>query len=168
LAVRYYQKHKLKLKEMKIQTLEVETAIQIQKPVNDVFEAIVDPDKMSNYFISKSSGRMEEGKQVTWQFPEFDLEFPVRIGKIEKNKYISYYWDVDKLELFVEIKLLPKDNGSTVVTITEKSRKNDEPGIKWLKGNTAGWANFLACLKAYLEYGINLRKGAFDYMSDKG
>jgi dihydrofolate reductase len=23
--------------------------------------------------------------------------------------------------------------------------------------NTEGWANFLACLKAYLEYGINLR-----------
>lgn len=33
--------------------------------------------------------------------------------------------------------------------------------------NTEGWANFLACLKAYLEYGINLRKGAFDFLSDK-
>lgn len=31
-------------------------------------------------------------------------------------------------------------------------------------GNTDGWANFLACLKAYLEYGINLRKGAFDFL----
>jgi hypothetical protein len=35
---------------------------------------------------------------------------------------------------------------------------------KWLMGNTEGWANFLACLKAYLEYGINLRKGAFDFL----
>ena len=33
-----------------------------------------------------------------------------------------------------------------------------------LMGQTEGWANFLACLKAYLEYGINLRKGAFDFM----
>jgi hypothetical protein len=31
-------------------------------------------------------------------------------------------------------------------------------------GNTEGWANFLACMKAYLEYGIQLRKGAFDFM----
>ncbi len=54
------------------------------------------------------------------------------------------------------------------MTITERSRANDEEGIKWLKENTAGWANFLACLKAYLEYEINLRKGAFDFMSDKG
>jgi len=50
----------------------------------------------------------------------------------------------------------------TFITIIEKDRDNDERGIKWLKGNTQGWANFLACLKAYLEYGINLRKGAFD------
>ena len=28
-------------------------------------------------------------------------------------------------------------------------------------------SNFLACLKAYLEYGINLRKGAFDFMKDE-
>lgn len=153
---------------MKNQTLDIKVAIQILKPVNEVFEAIVNPEKMSNYFISKSSGKMEEGKEIFWQFPEFDLEFPVRVGKIEKNKYISYYWDLDGLELFVEMTLKIKDNDSTIVTVTEKSRNNDETGIKWLKGNTEGWANFLACLKAYLEYGINLRKGAFDFLSDKG
>jgi len=151
---------------MENQTLVIKAALQIQKPVNEVFEAIVDPIKMSNYFISKSSGRMEEGKEIKWRFPEFDIEFPVRIGKTEKNKYISFYWDMDGIELLVEITLTPKENNSTVVTITEKSRNNDEAGIKWLMGNTEGWANFLACLKAYLEYGINLRKGAFDFMSD--
>ena len=41
---------------------------------------------------------------------------------------------------------------------------NNEEGLKWLSGNSFGWSNFLACLKAYLEYNINLRKGAFDFM----
>jgi hypothetical protein len=63
--------------------------------------------------------------------------------------------------------LIPRTGNATLVNITEKSRENNEAGIKWLKGNTEGWANFLACLKAWLEYGINLRKGAFDFMSDK-
>jgi uncharacterized protein YndB with AHSA1/START domain len=152
---------------MKNQSLEIKAALQILKPVNEVFEAIVDPIKMSNYFISKSSGKMEEGKQIMWKFPEFDAEFPVRVGKIEINKYISFSWDMDSIELLVEIALTSKDNNATIVTITEKGRNNDEAGIKWLKGNTEGWANFLACLKAYLEYGINLRKGAFDFLSDK-
>lgn len=152
---------------MENQTLEIKAALQILKPVNEVFEAIVDPTKMSNYFISKGSGRMEEDKQITWQFPEFDMDFPVRVSKIERNKYISFHWDMDGIELLVEMTLVPGDSNSTIVTITEKGRNNDEAGIKWLKGNTEGWANFLACLKAYLEYGINLRKGAFDFMSDK-
>ena len=110
---------------------------------------------------------MEADREVKWKFPEFDEEFPVRVGKIEKNKYISFFWDMDSIELLVEITLTPRDNNSTLVNITEKSRNNDESGIKWLKGNTEGWANFLACLKAYLEYGINLRKGGFDFLSDK-
>jgi uncharacterized protein YndB with AHSA1/START domain len=152
---------------MNDQLLEIKTAIQILKPAPEVFEAIIDPAKMSNYFISKGSGRLEEGKKIFWKFPEFDLEFPIRVGKIENDKYISIYWEMDNIELQVEINLTPRKNEFTLVTVTEKSRKNDEAGIRWLQGNTAGWANFLACLKTYLEYGINLRKGAFDHLSDK-
>ena len=148
---------------MKNKSLEIKATLQMAKPAHEVFEAIVEPSRMSNYFIQKSTGKMEEGKTVKWKFPEFDKEFSVKIGTIEKDKYISFYWDMDDLELLVEITLEAKA-GNTVVTVTEKSRNNDEAGINWLKGNTEGWANFLACLKAYLEYGINLRKGGFDFM----
>ncbi len=148
---------------MSNQTLEIKTGIQIQKPPHEVFEAIVDPEKMKNYFISESTGRMEEGKELVWKFPEFEMKIPVRVGKIEKDQYISYHWDDNGHEQLVEITLLAKGDNDTHVTVTEKSRDNDEAGIKWLKGNTEGWANFLACLKAWLEYGINLRKGAFDF-----
>jgi len=148
--------------------LEIKTAMQILKPAHDVFEAIVDPAKMSNYFIAKGSGRLEDGKTVTWSFPEFDFEFPVRVVRTEKDKYISFNWDTEEgRELLVEISLTPRSPSATVVTVTEKSMENNEAGIKWLGQNTAGWAAFLACLKAYLEYGINLRKGAYDHLSDK-
>jgi uncharacterized protein YndB with AHSA1/START domain len=147
-----------------MKNLEIKTALQILKPANEVFEAIVNPAKMSNYFISKSSGRMEEGKKLIWQFPEFESDFPIRVHKIKKDKYISYYWSFDDSELLVEITLTSIDRNFTLVTVTEKSRENNEAGINWLKGNTEGWANFLACLKAYLEYGINLRRGAFDFL----
>jgi uncharacterized protein YndB with AHSA1/START domain len=106
---------------------------------------------------------MEEGKELIWRFPEIDIEFPINVKRIEKDKYLSYAWkDPEGNETLVEITLTPKENNSTFVVVTEKRRKNDESGIKWLKSNTEGWANFLACMKAYLEFGINLRKGAFD------
>jgi uncharacterized protein YndB with AHSA1/START domain len=43
---------------MKDQVLEIKTALQILKPAGDVFEAIADPGKMANYFISRGSGRI--------------------------------------------------------------------------------------------------------------
>jgi uncharacterized protein YndB with AHSA1/START domain len=148
---------------MENNVLDIKVGLVMQKPGREVFEAIADPAKMSNYFISKSTGRMEEGKELIWRFPEIDMEIPIQVKKIEKDKYLSYTWkDPDGNETLVEMTLTPRENDSTFVKVTEKSRRNDESGIKWLKRNTEGWANFLACMKAYLEFGINLRKGAFD------
>lgn len=148
--------------------MEIKAALQIAKPASEVFPAIVDPAKMSNYFISWGSDKMEEGRSLTWKFPEFDDTVPVNVDKVIQNDLISYYWNgPDGKKLLVEIKLEHRDGNDTLVKITEKSMPNNEAGIKWLMGNTEGWANFLACLKAYLEYGINLRRGGFDFMMKK-
>ena len=143
--------------------LEIKASLQILKPIHEVFEAIVDPDKMINYFINKSSGYMKEGETLIWRFTEVDMEFPVKVGKIEKNKYISFYWDgaMDEVDTLVEIYLEAKATDKTFVTVTEKSKDNNETGLLWLMRNTEGWANFLACMKAWLEYGIHLRHGAY-------
>lgn len=149
---------------MKPDVLEINAAMQISKPINEVFEAIVNPEKMCNYFISQSSGRMDEGKDLIWKFPEFDMKVPVKVVKAEPNSLISYYWENSGKDLLVEMKLSTVGDNFTLVNISEKSMENTEAGLKWLSGNSFGWSNFLACLKAYLEYGINLRKGSFDFM----
>jgi len=135
--------------------------IQIQKPVEEVFEGIVNPEKMTKYFISESSGRLETGKELIWKFPEFPDECPVKEIKIETNRSVSFVWDE---ETIVTILLDAQPDKSTVVKVTEEGKVNNDDNLKWVIGNTEGWANFLACMKAYLEYGIQLRKGAFDFM----
>lgn len=149
---------------MAMKDFEIRTALQIQKPVPEVFEAIVNPEQMSHYFISESTGRMEQNKQVVWKFPEFEEDAPVDIGTVDLNRYISFTWDINGRKHLVEIELTGRENNSTLVQIKESGGENNEQGILWLKQNTEGWANFLACLKAWLEYRINLRKGAFDFM----
>lgn len=144
--------------------LEINLGMQISKPISDVFEAIVNPEKMCNYFISESTGRMEEGKSLIWKFPEFDIEIPVKVVNIEQDKRIAFYWANSGNDLLVEMNLSKIGDDFTLVKISEKSMENNEAGLKWLSGNSFGWSNFLACLKAYLEFGINLRKGSFDFM----
>ena len=47
---------------MKTKALQVKTQMEIAKPVHQVFEAIVDPEKMSHYFISSGTDRMQDGR----------------------------------------------------------------------------------------------------------
>ncbi len=141
--------------------LEAKSSIQIQKPIDEVLEGIVDPSNMTNYFISESTGRMETGNDLKWKFPEFKDWFPITEIRVIDNDSISWVWDP---ETKVVIKLTELPDHSTLVEVTEGEKSLNEDNMQWLLSNTAGWANFLACLKAYLEYGINLRKGAFDFM----
>lgn len=148
--------------------LEINTSLQILKPRKEVFQAIVDPSRMSNYFISESSGPMEEGKTVSWSFPEFEGSFPVEVTRIIEPEQVIFKWEGDKDEkLEVSILLEEKPGNSTLVKIREGKMPLNEKGITWYGRNTAGWANFLACMKAYVEHGINLRKGSFDFMKDE-
>ncbi len=141
--------------------LTAKATIQIQRTPEEVFDAIADPDKMSQYFIGRSTGRIEAGVDLAWIFPEFNEACPIKVGDVTQGAFISFVWDP---ETIVKITLTEQADQSTVVAITEEGKAHDEQGVKWLTGQTEGWANFLACLKAYLEYGINLRKGAFDFM----
>ena len=141
--------------------LESKAVIQIQKPIEDVFQGIVNPEKMTNYFISESSGRLESGKEVIWKFPEFEDKFLIKEIKIENNSSISFVWDP---ETVVKITLEKSPDDSTIVRVNENGKELNEDNLQWALENSGGWANFLACMKAYLEYGIQLRKGAFEFM----
>lgn len=111
-------------------------------------------------------GVVEEISHITDATSHITSYLSSDFGEVE-DKYISFIWDGENgNELLVEMKLEVQPDSSTVIRISEGKMKNDEAGIRWLIGNTEGWANFLACLKAYLEYGINLRKGAFNFMKD--
>ncbi len=141
--------------------LESKAAIQIQKTIEEVFEGVVNPDKMTKYFISESTGRMETGKELIWKFPEFDDKFPITDIKIEPNRSIAFVWDPETL---VKITLEKLPDNSTLVKVIENGKELTEENLNWALENSGGWANFLACLKAYLEYGVQLRKGAFEFM----
>lgn len=142
----------------------IKVAIQIQRPASQVYRAIIDPEDMKNYFISWGSARMDSAQEVYWEFPEFEGRFPVRIIELVADRSVIFSWDIDGVAYKVNITLEPVEEDITVVRITEESLDTGITNIQWLKSNTEGWANFLACIKAYLEFGINLRKGAFDYM----
>jgi len=133
----------------------------ILKPASEIFEAIVDPEKMKEYFISSSTGRMESGKDLTWTWDDFEAKHEIKVGKLEKEKTVSFEWNASGVKCVVVITLEPKGENRTLVKVTESEWPADYKGANQCMSQVEGWTNFLCCLKAYLEYGINLRIGAF-------
>jgi uncharacterized protein YndB with AHSA1/START domain len=131
----------------------------ILKPAHEVFEAIVDPEKMNKYFITTSTGRMETGKTLVWRWDDFDASHEVRVKGVEKDKLVSFTWADSGVECLVVITLEQKDENRTLVKITESDWPADFEGATQCMGQVEGWTHFLCCLKAYLEYGVNLRVG---------
>jgi len=139
----------------------IKTIVQmgILKPAHEVFEAIVDPSKMNNYFISTSTGRMESAKTITWSWEDYDASHEIKVKDVEKDKLISFTWEGSGGECLVVIAIEPKGENQTLIKITESDWPADFEGAKKCMGQVEGWTHFLCCLKAYLEYGVNLRVG---------
>ena len=49
----------------------------------------------------------------------------------------------------------------TLVKISESGWRETQDDLNSSYGNCMGWSQMLSAMKAYVEYGINLRKGAY-------
>jgi uncharacterized protein YndB with AHSA1/START domain len=148
----------LKPKGTKAMVVDVNATLRILKPVSEVFAAIVDPAKMSKYFISGASGPMKAGTTVTWDFADVGvMGIPVEVIEVEEGRTIVY--EAGNPRTRTTIRVTSDDPDATVVTVNEAKFPLDEEGVNRALGQTGGWTFFLACLKAYVEHGINLRIG---------
>ncbi|MET3322502.1 UNVERIFIED_ORG: uncharacterized protein YndB with AHSA1/START domain [Peribacillus simplex] len=135
---------------------QVTTKFKILKPVNEVYEAIVVPEKMSNYWFSSGTGRVEQGKTITWRYDEYNAEVVINVLEVEEDKKIVFSWGGYGQETVVTITLKELDNTSTIIEVNELGFKEDDPEIiNKMIGQKEGWVYMLTCLKGYLENGIN-------------
>ena len=64
----------------------------IRKPVSEVFNAFTDPATTSKFWFTKSSGKLEAGKRVRWEWEMYGVSSPVTVKAIEPNKRIVIEW----------------------------------------------------------------------------
>jgi uncharacterized protein YndB with AHSA1/START domain len=128
------------------------TKLKIEKPAKEIFEAIVDPIKIGNFWFSSSSERWEQGKTVTIRYDEYNAEGQIEILEMETNKKIVFH-DFDNHT--VTITLEERSPSSTIMEVIEDGfNEKDSELIEKLIDNKEGWVYALTCLKAYLEFGV--------------
>jgi uncharacterized protein YndB with AHSA1/START domain len=137
---------------------------RIAKPVAEVFDAVVNPRKLSGYFttINGASAPLVAGTTVTWWG-----DIPVEVDEVRKDSRIVLRWDATDekgkpaYKTRIEMNFEPLEDGATFVTIAEAGWREDDTGRKKSYLNCEGWSQMLTCMKAYLEHGINLREGYY-------
>jgi uncharacterized protein YndB with AHSA1/START domain len=150
----------LQLKEVPI----TKTGMLIRMPVADVFEAFINPDITTKFWFTKSSGTLEVGQQVQWEWEMYNVSAPVTAKAIEPNRRIVIEWPSDNGPTIVEWTFLPQTDGTTFVNITETGFTGDaDELVKQVADSTQGFTLVLAGLKALLEHNIRLNLVADRY-----
>ena len=140
----------------------VKCVMMIRKPVEKVFEAFIDPKRTTNFWFTKSYGKLEKGKTVKWEWEMYGSSTEVRVMDIIENKKIAIEWDSPSTNVDFEFESLA-DN-KTYVTIKQYGFNNSgDELIESIKDNTGGFTTVLDGMKAYLEHGLNLNLIADKY-----
>lgn len=129
--------------------------MMIRKPAATVFQAFIDPVVTTRFWFTKSSGKLEAGKTVTWEWEMYRVSSDVLVKEVEPNRKISIEWDTPATTVDFEFTALTEDTTYVVI----KNYGFNATGadlIQAIKDNTGGFTTVLDGLKAYLEFGIEL------------
>lgn len=133
------------------------TAMLIRKPVTQVFEAFINPDITSKFWFTSSTGQLETGKQIEWQWQMYNISIPVNVKEIIPNQCIVVEWGNYGNMSTIEWTFDSMDELGTYVRITNSGFQGDPAElITQVSDSTKGFTFLLAGLKAYLEHGIQL------------
>jgi uncharacterized protein YndB with AHSA1/START domain len=129
----------------------------IRKPPPEVFEAFVNPEITTRFWFTKSTGRLEVGKQITWTWEMYGISVQVNVKAAEVGKRIVIDWGNDGSMTQVEWVFTPYENNTTYVTITNSGFTGDgDKVVKDALDSKGGFTWVLAGLKALLEHDIEL------------
>lgn len=134
----------------------VKVGILIRKHVAEVFEAFINPGITTNFWFTKSSGKLEAGKQITWAWEMYNATALVNVKEIEINKRIFVEWGDIGAMTELEWAFTPYENDFTFVSITNSGFRGDgDSVVAQALDSSSGFTIVLDGAKVWLEHNIN-------------
>ena len=131
------------------------TQMLIRKPAAEVFRAFVDPGFTTKFWFTKSSGPLEAGSRVRWDWEMYGVSTQVVVKEIDRDRRILIDWDDPPTQ--VEWLFAPRPDGTTFVTITHSGfAGSGDEAVSRAIDSMGGFSFVLAGLKALLEHGVTL------------
>ena len=133
------------------------TEMLIRRPVAEVFEAFINPEITTRFWFTKSSGQLETGKRIRWDWEMYNSSTEVDVKAVEPNKRILVEWMGYGAPTTIEWIFTSQPDNTTFVSITNRGFQGSVEEIaQQAISSTEGFTFVLAGLKALLEHNINL------------
>ncbi len=146
----------------------VECQMMVRKPISEVFQAFIDPKITTKFWFTKSSGKLEKGSIITWQWEMYNVSAQVAVKDIIENERISTEWGNPPTSVDYEFTALTDDTTYVVIRNYGFEQTGNDL-IQAISDNTGGFTTVLDGLKAYLEFGVelNLVSDKFPHLKQK-
>ena len=139
------------------------TGLLVRRPVHEVFDAFVEPEVTTKFWFTSSTGRLEQHRDVRWEWERYGAHSDVRVETLEPYKRIVITWSAYGTPNRVEWTFTDRADGTTYVDIENGPFADDDGDVAaQAVSSTEGFAFLLAGLKAWLEHGVQL-----DLVADK-
>ncbi len=132
----------------------VRSEMLIRKPVEEVFEAFINPEITKKFWFTKSSDRLEVGKRVLWEWEMYGVSDEIYVREIEINKRILIESSDGTM---IEWIFSPRNHNETFVSIENYGFVGEPDAVfNQCIDSMGGYTIVLCGLKALLEHNIVL------------
>ena len=125
----------------------------VRRPAGEVFEALVDPEKITEFWIGSSSGPLEPDATVHWEFKVPGAAVETTVTRFERNRVLDIAWSDGTT---MSWRFTEHGPGATVVEIENAGFPGGPAAVaKAALGATEGFTIVLCDLKTFLESGVS-------------
>lgn len=132
----------------------VDPQLLIRRPVSDVYGAFVDPAVTTKFWFTKSSGPLEPGASVRWDWEMYGVGADVTVKELQTDQHILIEWGEPPTTVRWTFDERPE--GTLVRIVNEGFSGSPEEVTAQAINSMEGFAFLLAAAKAWLEHGIEL------------
>ncbi|WP_373233410.1 SRPBCC family protein [Cohnella sp.] len=125
----------------------------IRKPVEAVYEAFVDPAVTTKFWFTKSSGRLEQGARVRWDWEMYGVGDDIYVRKLEPNRRLEIEFSDGTA---AEWTFTEREDGTFVSIVNYGFAGSEEEQAAQAVDAMGGYTMVLCALKALLEHDVRL------------
>ncbi|MFN3856181.1 MAG: SRPBCC family protein [Caulobacter sp.] len=130
----------------------------IRAPVAKVFEAFVDPAVTTRFWFTRSSGRLEPGATVRWDWEMYGVGDDIHVRQVEADRTIVFDWGGEGGLTRVVWTFSALADDRTFVEVANSGFQGEPHSLmEQALDSLGGFTTVLCAAKAWLELGVNLR-----------